>query len=72
LYISPKNKIAETILKEIKDWELLFYTNYKGKVDEGIIEYLRHKPSNTRVEKGDLKFDNEYRIIGELGYRKNI
>jgi hypothetical protein len=67
-----KTKLFQTILREIKDWELVFGVRYNNKVDEGKIEYFRHRPSKKRINKDAFGFEKKYQIVGELGYRKNI
>jgi|SRR5581483_5058096 len=64
-----KTNLFEKILREIKDWELFFYkyeTNYNDTI------YFRHKRSKILIPRGAFDFEKSYKIIGELGYRKNI
>ncbi|CAG8684615.1 9285_t:CDS:2, partial [Ambispora leptoticha] len=65
-YEELKTKLFEMILREIKDWELIF----SGTDD---VEYFRHKLSKKRINVNAVfGFKQSYRIMGELGYRKNI
>jgi len=70
-YEELKTKLFETILKEIKDWELSFVSVVpEGTVKE--IGYFIHKPTKRKISKHAFDFEKSYQIIGELGYRKNI
>ncbi|MCE8164146.1 MAG: hypothetical protein I3274_08165 [Candidatus Moeniiplasma glomeromycotorum] len=71
-YEELKTKLFETVLREIKDWEIVFGKRFDGSINKGKIEYFRHKPSKKRIN--FLAFDHErnYRLVGELGYRRNV
>lgn len=70
-YEELKKKLFKSILKEIKDWEIVFGERYDNSVDEGSIEYIRHKSSKKRISKHAFDYKTYYKIIGKLGYRKN-
>jgi hypothetical protein len=64
-YEEIREKFGETILQEIKDWEL--------DINEvGGIENFRHKESRRKIHRLGLSTKYDYQIIGELGYRENI
>ncbi|CFW93040.1 protein of unknown function [endosymbiont DhMRE of Dentiscutata heterogama] len=66
--VEIKEKMANNILNNINDWELVF----------GGVNLINFKSKKTEIEINSLGwsrlfgYDSYYKIIGEIGYRENI